>query len=198
MTTLPQTDQDDPFTVAVTRVVKPGQEADFALALHRFAEASLRIPGQLGLHVLRPPEGSHERSYGILRTFENEAAYEAFLRTPLFQLWADEIGPMIEGEGEIRYISGVEAWFQPGASENGPPKWRLALLTYLAVNLVTTPMLILLMPLISSFSPFPFNNFLFNLPVVALLTWVVMPLLGNLLSNFLHPSSHDDTNASPA
>ncbi|MCC5841250.1 MAG: antibiotic biosynthesis monooxygenase [Opitutales bacterium] len=188
MTTAVKSTLGGPVTIAVTRAVKPGHEAEFAEALHRFAEATLRLPGQLGLHILRPPRGSTERSYGILRTFENEAAFEAFSRTPVFNQWHEKIAPWVEGEAEVRHIPGVEAWFLPAKASGGagPPKWRLALLTYLAVNLVTTPMLWLVMPLIGARAAFPWDNFLFNLPVVALLTWIVMPFLGSVFKNQLH------------
>lgn len=59
--------------------------------------------------------------------------------------------------------------------------------SWMGVHLVATPPLLWLMPHLTPRAPFPWNNFLFNAPVVALLTWVVMPLLARLLRGWMHP-----------
>lgn len=77
----------EPVTVAVTRVVKTGCEEEFERTLHDFVQASLHLPGQLGVHILRPASGSGSREYGLLRRFESAEARDEFYRSPPFEEW---------------------------------------------------------------------------------------------------------------
>src|SRR5258706_10498879 len=77
----------EPVTVSTTRTVKPGCEAGFELALHEFMQRSLNLPGQLGVHVMRPAPGSTSREYGIVRKFSNREALTAFRTSPEYLEW---------------------------------------------------------------------------------------------------------------
>lgn len=72
----------EPVTVSITRTVKPGCEAAFERALHDFVQRSLNLPGQLGVHVMRPAAGNNSREYGIIRKFANREALTAFRTSP--------------------------------------------------------------------------------------------------------------------
>jgi hypothetical protein len=62
----------------------------------------------------------------------------------------------------------------------------MAVATFLGVFPVAMGLNLFLGPAIRSW-PFVFSNALFNLCVVTLLTWVVMPLVTRLLHRWLHP-----------
>ena len=76
--------QGDAITVCISRTVKPGCEADFERALHGFVQRSLSLPGQHGVHIMRPAPGSGLREYGIIRKFANRDALATSVtpRTP--------------------------------------------------------------------------------------------------------------------
>lgn len=185
----PASDKDaSPVTVCITRTVWAGCEAAFEQALHEFVQRSLSLPGQLGVHVMRPAPGSTSREYGVVRKFTNQAALEDFRLSALYREWNHTALDLTEGRVQVEAWTGLESWFTPSGDAVRPlPAWKMALVTWLGVNLVTSALLMWLMPFISSWAPFPWNNFLFNVPVVALLTWVVMPLLTRLLRAWLHP-----------
>src|SRR5437667_12765901 len=77
----------EPVTVSTTRTVKPGCEAGFERALHEFVQRSLNLPGQLGVHVMRPAPGTTSREYGIIRTSSNGEALTAFRTSPEYLEW---------------------------------------------------------------------------------------------------------------
>ncbi len=179
-----------PVTVAVIRVVKPGCEEAFERAVHDFVQDSLHLPGQLGVHILRPPPGSGSREYGILRRFENAEARDEFYRSPLFEEWKQKVAGLVEGEPRYECLSGLETWFTlPGQrSIVPPPRWKMALVTLLAVYPLSLLLGITVGNWISGW-PRLLNALIFNALIVSGLTWVLMPQLTQLLKAWLYPST---------
>lgn len=80
-------DASAPITVCTIRRVKPGSEAAFERAWHEFVQRSLVLPGQMGVHSMRPAPGSGSRDYGIVRKFTNREALAAFRTSPEYLEW---------------------------------------------------------------------------------------------------------------
>jgi uncharacterized protein len=172
-----------PIHIAITRRVKPGCEAEFQQALREFIQASFSDKGVLGAGMLIPPPNSDVREYGILRTFANEQERDAFYISPMFKAFDERVKPLTEGGPLHRQLTGLEAWFR--SPQNPPPRWKMAIATYLGVVPVIMGLSLTLGPLVRSWN-FVLNNLVFNACVVALLTWVVMPLITRILHRWLH------------
>ena len=71
---------------------------------------------------------------------------------------------------------------------SGPPRYKLALLTWVAAYSVITLLLALLGPAIASW-PLALRTFLISVAMVVTLTWVVMPRLTLLCRGWLHASA---------
>jgi uncharacterized protein len=177
-----------PIHIAITRRVRPGCEAEFKEALREFFQTSFAHGGVLGATMLAPLPGSEERDYGILRSFRSEQERDAFYASPMFKAWDERARTLTEGEPVYRPLNGLEAWFRaPGGP---PPRWKMALLTWLAVWPVSMLVPAVLAPLIGQSVP----HFIFAGAVaggiVAILTWAAMPLLVKVARPWLHqPSS---------
>jgi antibiotic biosynthesis monooxygenase (ABM) superfamily enzyme len=172
--------------VAVTRTVKPGCEAAFEMALHEFVQRSLKLPGQMGVHIIRPARGSDSLEYGIIRRFANRYALNAFRTSPEYLEWNQFALGLTEGSGHVEELCGLESWFTlPGQPLRPLPRWKMAISTYLGVVPVIMGLSLTLGPLVRSWN-FVLNNLVFNACVVALLTWVVMPLITRILHHWLH------------
>lgn len=176
-----------PIHIAVTRRIKPGCEAEFQQALREFFQTSFGQAGVNGASMLVPPPGSSSSEYGILRTFASEQERDTFYASPMFKAWEERIKPLTEGTPEHRELSGLEAWFR---SANPPPRWKMAIATYLGV-LPTVMFLALTVGTVTRAWNFVLGNVVFNGCVVALLTWVVMPLITRLLHGWLHPQTKE-------
>ncbi|MBT9148940.1 MAG: antibiotic biosynthesis monooxygenase [Dehalococcoidia bacterium] len=179
-----------PVTVAVIRVVKPGCEEAFEQVLHDFVQNSLQLPGQLGVHILRPALGSGSREYVILRRFENAAARDEFYRLPLFEEWKQKVVGLVEGEPRYEHLSGLETWFTlPGQRAIvPPPRWKMVIVTLLGVY----PTSLLLGVTVSNWIggwPMPVSFLTIGALMVILLTWVLMPLLTRLFKPWLYPNT---------
>src|SRR5262245_15664013 len=126
--------QNEPITVCITRTVKPGREAEFERALHDFVQRSLSLPGQHGVHIMRPAPGSNSRDYGIIRKFANREAIAAFRTSPEYLAWNALAVELTEGSGRTEELSGLESWFTlPDKILRPLPKWKMAIATFLGV-----------------------------------------------------------------
>jgi antibiotic biosynthesis monooxygenase (ABM) superfamily enzyme len=178
----------EPIHIAITRRVRPGREAEFQQALLEFMQASFSHHAVLGANMLVPLPGSASREFGILRSFHNEQEREAFYNSPLFKAWEERARTLTEGEPVYRKLNGLEAWFR--SPQNPPPRWKMALLTWIAVWPVSMAVPAALNPLIGQRMPNVLFAGIVAAGIVVVLTWFAMPLLVRLASNWLHPRSN--------
>ena len=178
-----------PVHIAITRRVRPGCEGEFQEALREFFQTSFGHGGVLGASMLTPPPGSESREYGILRTFRNEEERDAFYASPMFKAWETRARTLTEGEPVYRQLHGLEAWFR--SPSGPPPRWKMALATFLGVFPTAA---ILNLTLGRAIQPWPFllGSAVFNASMVALLTWIVMPLVTRSLHGWLHSDGDKD------
>ena len=172
--------------VAITRRVKAGCEEEFQQALRQFFKESFAHGGVVGATMLAPLPGTEGREYGILRTFRDEQERDAFYNSPMFKAWDERARSLTEGDPVYQRLDGLEAWFRsPGGP---PPRWKMALLTWIAVWPVSMIVPVIVSQLVSHNVP----NFLFAGVVaggiVVILTWVAMPLLVRLAHPWLKGS----------
>ncbi|MGB4776798.1 hypothetical protein [Microbacterium sp.] len=78
-----------------------------------------------------------------------------------------------------------------------PPRWKLAILTWIAVYPLITLLLLLLGPLIVGM-PVPVVTLILSVTLVTLLSFIVMPLLTRAFRGWLHPQRRQDTQAAGA
>ncbi|HEY5895552.1 MAG TPA: antibiotic biosynthesis monooxygenase [Chthoniobacterales bacterium] len=177
---------EEPIHIAITRRVRKTHIAEFERALADFASRSLAEPGARGVHCLHPPPGSGSTEYGILRTFASVADRDAFYETALYKDWLVRIEPMVEGEASYRRLDGLEAWFREphGAM---PPRWKMALLTWIAVWPVSMIVPAILVPLLGPNISKILTSGVVSAGIVIVLTWVAMPLLVKVAHSWLHP-----------
>lgn len=179
---------DEPIHLAIMLHVRKSHVVEFERALADFALRSFSEPGARGVQCLYPPPGSASTDYGIMRSFANAADRDAFYGSPLFKDWLSQIEPMVEGKSTRRRLSGLEAWFRDGG-EPMPPRWKMALLTWPAVWLVSMLMRTILGPELSPNVPEVVESGLVTAGVVATLTWVAMPFLVRIARPWLHAGS---------
>ena len=172
-----------PIHVAITRQIKPGREQEFQTALKEFFALALGHSGVNGAAMIVPAPGSGSTEYGIVRSFASAAERDAFYGSALYAEWKKRVAPLADGQPEIRELQGLEAFFR-GNNSAPPPRWKMAMATYLGVVPVVMGLALTLGRLSGSWN-FVLNNLVFNAAVVVLLTWVVMPLITRILASWL-------------
>jgi antibiotic biosynthesis monooxygenase (ABM) superfamily enzyme len=179
---------DEPIDIAITLRVRKSHVAEFERALVDFARQSLAEPRARGVRFLYPPPGSASTEYGILRSFASAVDRDAFYQTALFNDWLARIEPMVECERARRQVYGLEAWFRD-SKEPMPPRWKMALLTWVAVWLASMLMRAILGPALGQNVPQILEAALVAAGVVVILTWAAMPFLVKMARPWLHPKS---------
>ena len=175
-------------TVIITRVVRAGSESAFEDALKAFIPKALAFPGHLGVHMLRPPPGGRE--YGAVLKFRSHEEWESLLHSPEYEAFLREIEAYLEGPQQVEQLCGLESWFTPLGARMAhvPPRWKMALVTYLGVCLMVYAVGVAL-----SWPGFEWPTWLrfllSNALVVAGLTWAVMPVLSRTFRPFLHATA---------
>jgi uncharacterized protein len=182
---------DEPIHIAITVHVRKPYVAEFEHALKDFAGRSLAEPGARGVQCLYPPPGTSSTEYGILRSFANAADRDAFYGSACFEDWLARIAPMVEGESTRRQLYGLEAWFRD-PKEPMPSRWKMALLTWIAVWPVSMLVSTVAAAVIGQNVPQVVQAALVAAGLVAILTWVAMPLLVKMAYPWLHPKSSPD------
>ena len=177
---------NEPLTVIVTRMVRPGCEQAFEDAVKAFIPKALAFPGHLGVHMLRPPPG--EQSYGAVLKFQSQQDWSAFRQSTEYLLFLSAIEPFLEGPQQEDTLCGLESWFTPMGERVArvPPRWKMALVTWIGVCFV-----VYMVNLGLSWWTLGWIDWLrflvANALVVVALTWVVMPILNRLFGSWLHP-----------
>ena len=119
--------------VAITRKVKPGCEEAFEQAILKFFADAQGQTDTLGAQLLKPLPGADQRTYGILRSFASEAVRDAFYSSDAFAQWQAQVAPLVEDEYARRDLHGLEAFFHQSAAASVPPRWKMAVITWLGV-----------------------------------------------------------------
>lgn len=176
---------NSPIHIAISRRVLAGCEREFEDRLQAFAQRSLAEPGARGIQCLHPPAGSGSREYGIVRSIATTADRDAFYRSRLYEDWLAEIAPLVEGAPEYRDLHGLEAWFR-NPSRARPARWKMALLTWVAVWPVSMVVAALLKPMLIGWHE-ALAAAAISAGIVVMLTWIVMPLLTKVAQAWLAP-----------
>jgi len=172
--------------LAIIRRVRKSHVEAFERALADFASRSLAVPGTRGVQLIYPAPDAEVAEYGILRSFASAADHDAFYETPLYKDWVAQIEPMVDGAPAIRRVDGLEAWFRDSGASM-PPRWKMALLTWIAVWPVSMLVPAILLPLLGDTLPKVLTSGVIAGGIVVTLTWIAMPVLVKLAHGWLHP-----------
>jgi hypothetical protein len=171
--------------VLVEREVAPGHERDFERWIDELLRAAARFPGFLGGGVLRPT--ALGQPWHIVYRFADPAQQQRWeTSTERARLLA--AGDDLMSERAVRRVSGLETWFaMPGRTAPAPPRWKMAVVTVLAVFPLALLINALLLPHLAML-PLALRVLVFTLILTPTMTWVVMPRLTRLLGGWLYPS----------
>ena len=176
-----------PISVVVRRRILAKDAPQMDAAVRDFLVFSATQTGYEGMQVLRVPAGANI-DYTLVARFKDQKVRDEFKAQAAYAEWMVRLDGFAIDSSGIHERTGLEGWFTlPGIQEE-PPPWKMAIATWIGVNAVTTPLLLFLPKVLAPIS-FPWSNFLFNVVVVAALTWVIMPLIVRIARKWLFPTS---------
>ena len=173
--------KNEPAKIVLELRPKPGQQEKLEEWIPRLIRTAANT-GLEGSSVLTSPQGE----YFILLRFAGQGKLDQWQKSPQVRALLDESATYAEAAHQPVVKTGLETWFTlPGhpASGSPPPKWKMALVTWIAL----LPQVILLSYLIpKSLPPLLAVAISTAIPVI-MLTWVIMPRLTRLLYRWLYP-----------
>lgn len=177
-------------TVLITRRVKAGHEAAFEQASSDMTAAASAFPGYLGGQLVHPDEeGDDATLYHVVFAFDTPEHQQGWQQSPTRSLALAAIAPHIEGQ-TVRQVSGLGHWFAApvGPKQTPPPRWKVAVVTWLGICPTVYALFVLLGPLLAPWPLLPRVMLLTSL-VVIVMTWVVAPKLTQWLKPWLYPAT---------
>ncbi|MDQ3429150.1 MAG: antibiotic biosynthesis monooxygenase [Actinomycetota bacterium] len=178
--------KDPPATGVASRRIEPGREGEFEDWTSGILAAVKEFPGYLGSDVLRP-NNSEDDEYRIIYRFDHTSNLKRWEESDERRRWLDRAEPLVR-EQTVHRLTGLETWFTlpSRAGEPAPPRYKMALVTWLAVFPTVLIIFTLFGPLLNLL-PTVLRTLLFTLTMVTLMTYVIMPRMTSLFSFWLYP-----------
>ncbi len=170
-------------TAVMSQRVRPEAWSEFRRAHAEITETMREFAGFLHSELAEPVPGVQEE-HVVIFAFDSRANLDRWMESAARQRVLALIEPLIEGERTLNVVGGFAGWFSVDTARE-PPRWKQAL----AVLVALFPTTLLLGYLQRSWSPeAPWVPALFvsNVVSIAILTWLLMPLVTRTLSRWLH------------
>jgi hypothetical protein len=138
--------------------------------------------------VLRP--AGPGRPFVLIFRFATYAQLQAWEQSAERAAWLARSLPLRARDPEAQMVSGLEFWFTPPSGAAPPPRWKMVVVTCLALYPLANLLGPLWEPLLAGLSPW-LATFLTIPATMLLMTYAVMPLLTRLCAGWLYPSAHE-------
>lgn len=177
-------DQEGPITVVIRHRVKSGKESDFEEWLRGITKEALNFKGYLGFNVVRPSNPKHPE-YVVFFRFDDFANLEKWEESEARRKWLDQLDPLTVHAPTRERHTGLEVWFTPPVGSVQPPRWKMVVVTLMAVYPLISLVQVSLVPLLSEW-PFLLRTLATSALFVCLMTYTIMPLISRLFSRWLY------------
>ena len=178
--------EDPPATGVASRRVEAGREGEFEEWVSGILGAVKGFPGYLGSDVLRPKDAEDDE-YRIIYRFDHASNLERWEGSDERRRWLNRAEPLVR-EQTIHRLTGLETWFTlpSRAGEPAPPRYKMVVVTWMAVFPLATVLFMLLQPLLGG-APTVLRTLVFTLIMVTTMTYLIMPRMTRLFSFWLYP-----------
>lgn len=183
----PIEDENQPVTVVISQLVKPGCEQAYEQWMRGIANEAMKFEGHLGINKIRPQKGTRPEYVTIFK-FDRYANLKKWMVSDVRKQWLAKSNQLVQDSPDVQLLNGMETWFTlPGKPlKSPPPRYKIAILTWVAVYVLLNTLTYVLAPLIRVFPAFV-GQLLISLLIVVLLTYVVMPQITRIFSKWLYP-----------
>jgi antibiotic biosynthesis monooxygenase (ABM) superfamily enzyme len=182
---------EPPVAMVFAHRVATEKVADYLAWRRRAIAAQAHHPGYIATEFFEPHGKLQDEWVDIVR-YDSVANLTNWMESKERQDLLKELESIVESMHAHR-LTGLEGWFGvnrgPVAAGSGPPPWKQALAVLFALY-PTVMVLAYLNPLMSNLS-LPVQMLISNLLSVALLTWLVMPGVTQVLGFWLAAAAGD-------
>lgn len=188
MSSDPTTRTPESVTVTVTRRALPGRVSEMAAWVQAGQRLASGFDGFLGAGHVRP--GANSQDWHMLYRFADEASLATWQSSAEREWWiASALGLVSETRVEKR--TGIEGWFDEPrgrvvstSAQQGPPRWKQAIVIFLAFLPTNLAAQLLLTPLIGGL-PLPLRVLTLTAVLIPVMTYLVLPFVTRRLQWWL-------------
>lgn len=186
---------EGPVTFVASREVKPDSIDQYEQWVEDLGKAARDLDSNFRMTVIKP-SGAQAREYVLILHFSSQDKLDEWEQCDVRKDLLKRLRPMVEGKASFSEVTGFEYWFSlPKVAATKPPsRYKMALVTILGLYILSLGY------------TYTFDKWLDSLPdhaevilkivlLVALMTFVLMPLLTRLLARWLYPASSRSTDA---
>ena len=173
-----------PVTIAVARRARPGRERDLEAWMRGAVAVASRFPGNLASTVMQPAAPGQD--WVLVSRYASQEDLERWRASVELGELLARVEPLSE-PARVTEREGLEPFFELPASAPPPPRWKMALTTWLAIY----PLVVLLSYALGPWfgaAPIPVRALALTAILIPLMTWLVMPVLTRLLRPWLASS----------
>jgi antibiotic biosynthesis monooxygenase (ABM) superfamily enzyme len=176
---------DTPVTIIVKRRPKPDRIEDFEKVMSGTTKDAMTFEGHLGANIIRPTKTGDY--YRIVFKFDSMRNYLAWEVSEIREQWLERYAEVTLGEQEQEILSGLETWFTMPGEEAlvPPPKYKMVVIVWISIFPLSLLLHYCLMPFITELHVIS-QIAIISLILVALMTFIVMPLMSKLFHRWLH------------
>jgi antibiotic biosynthesis monooxygenase (ABM) superfamily enzyme len=176
--------QDGPVTVVVRHRVRPAKIAEFETWMRGITRELTNFPGHLGFNVLRPVD-AEQCEYVVFFRFDTFAHLETWENSRERAAWMVQLEPLSMNPAVRERHTGMEVWFALPAGRKPPPRWKMVLVTLLAIYPLVLLSQLFLAPQLSDWHV-ALRTLVIAALLVCLMTYFQMPLVTRLFSRWLY------------
>jgi antibiotic biosynthesis monooxygenase (ABM) superfamily enzyme len=171
-------------TEVITSLVRPGQEQGFRTWSARIQAAQSAFPGYRGTYIQAPT--GQQLHWTTLVRFASAREMDVWLASQERRRLLVDGDRSVQSWKNHRLPNSFAGWF-PGEADMAPPNWKQAMVVLLALFPVVMAELRWLGPMLGDLKQ-ALATFIGNALSVALLTWLLMPLMVRALHWWLVPA----------
>lgn len=169
-------------TAIMSQHIRPEDIEAFRKAEGLIALTMSAFAGFISLEHSEPVPGVQD-DYIVAFTFASRADLDRWLQSDARRDVLQLVEPFIEGERTLNVVRGFGGWFV-AKDEQGPPRWKQAVTVLIALY-PTTLTLGYLQNVVAPDVPWVPALFVSNVLGIAILTWLLMPVVTRLLRDWL-------------
>ena len=180
---------DEPVTVVISRLVRPGYERDYDAWIHEAARLLADHEGFLGVTALPPGQHHSGPEHVLVLRFRDYPSLRSWKRSATRRDWIAKLEDLTVDTGAWQEQSGLETWFTLSGRPTPtgpPPRWKQAVLTTVGLLPLLVAIELLAAPLLGDL-PFYVRIPITTPVVVAAMAWLVMPWITRLAYPWLYP-----------
>jgi antibiotic biosynthesis monooxygenase (ABM) superfamily enzyme len=178
-------DPEDPVTAVYSWRAKRGRVDEFAEWARGATAEAARFPGNLAATVVHNADSP---DFHVVHQFTTRRDLEHWLDSPERAKWLRHARTLAATKTAQQHRTGLETWFhvpsEATATMKPPPRWKMWLISLVAVYPLVLAFQAWLVPLTASW-PLPLRAALFPVVLLTTMTYVVMPVVTRLLRRWL-------------